>query len=104
MRLLVSVMLAVAIPLVSSNRLIAPGQNLNKQASSAAATENVRLSNELTWLFGNKQQHGWYLYTPLIKELIKTNQEPVSPKFADSVAAWQRKASLSPTGIIDSNT
>ena len=104
MKVLLGFVLASLTILIAANNLIAPGQNLNKQASSAAATENLRLSTELTWLFGNKQQHGWYLYTPLIKQLVKTNQDPGSAKFADAVAAWQRKAKLSPNGIVDSNT
>ena len=33
---------------------------------SAAATRNSALRLDLDWTFGGKQQHGWYIYEPLI--------------------------------------
>src|SRR5262245_20823483 len=35
-----------------------------------AATQNALLRNELTWTFGSKQQHGWYLYDLLIGQTL----------------------------------
>src|SRR2546430_6315874 len=37
---------------------------------SDAAAQNAVLQNELTWTFGGKQQHGWYLYDLLIGQTL----------------------------------
>src|SRR5258707_6668224 len=36
-----------------------------------AAAQNFTLRDELTWTFGSKQQHGWYLYDLLIGQTLK---------------------------------
>ena len=64
-----------------------------------AATRNAVLSTSLTWTFGSKQQQGWYLYTPLIKQLIGTRQESATVQFAQAVARWQAKSALKPSGV-----
>jgi zinc D-Ala-D-Ala carboxypeptidase len=69
-----------------------------------AAKRNALLSTSLVWTFGSKQQHGWYLYTPLIKQLIDTKQDSASVQFARAVARWQAKAALQPGGVIDEET
>jgi D-alanyl-D-alanine carboxypeptidase len=69
-----------------------------------AAQRNASLSTELTWTFGGKRQRGWYIYTPLIKRLTNTKQEPASPQFAVAVARWQAKSGVSPSGVIDEET
>jgi len=69
-----------------------------------AAKRNAVLSTSLTWTFGSKQQLGWYLYTPLIKQLIDTQQDVASVKFARAVALWQAKSALRPSGVIDEET
>ncbi len=69
-----------------------------------AAKRNALLSTSLTWTFGSKQQQGWYLYTPLIKRLIDTQQEIANVQFARAVARWQAKAALKPSGVIDEET
>jgi uncharacterized protein YcbK (DUF882 family) len=69
-----------------------------------AATRNAVLSTSLTWTFGSKQQQGWYLYTPLIKQLIGTRQESATVQFARAVARWQAKSALKPSGVIDEET
>jgi len=69
-----------------------------------AAQRNALLSTSLTWTFGSKQQQGWYLYTPLIKQLIDTKQESGSVQFARAVARWQGKTGLKPSGVIDEET
>src|SRR3979411_2491306 len=38
------------------------------QPGADAAKRNASLSASLIWTFGGKQQHGWYLYAPLIKQ------------------------------------
>ncbi len=69
-----------------------------------AAKRNALLSTSLTWTFGSKQQQGWYLYIPLIKQLINTQQDAASVQFARAVALWQEKAALKPSGVIDEET
>jgi len=68
-----------------------------------AAKRNALLSTSLIWTFGSKQQKGWYIYSPLIKRLIDT-QEIASVQFARAVARWQTKAALKPSGVIDEET
>jgi zinc D-Ala-D-Ala carboxypeptidase len=67
----------------------------------AAATRNALLRTELNWNFGGKQQRGWRLYTLLINRLIDANHEPDSAEFAVSLARWQDRAGLSPSGVLD---
>src|SRR5438309_10578040 len=68
---------------------------------ATAATENATLRNELTWTFGSKQQHGWYLYDSLIAQLLKTSADATSTDFAAALAGWQKTAGLNPTGVLD---
>jgi D-alanyl-D-alanine carboxypeptidase len=69
-----------------------------------AAKRNGLLSASLVWTFGSKQQTGWYLYTPLIKQLIGTKQDSATVQFARAVARWQTKAALKPSGVVDDET
>ena len=69
-----------------------------------AATLNGQLSSELTWKFGSKEQRGWYLYTPLIKRLINTTQDPANAKFATALSGWQAKSGLKSRGVLDEET
>jgi zinc D-Ala-D-Ala carboxypeptidase len=69
-----------------------------------AAKRNAVLSTSLTWTFGSRQQHGWYIYTPLIKQLINTKQDSATVQFARAVARWQAKSALQPSGVIDEET
>ena len=98
-------------PLTKKQALIVPSRN----ASSAtlpeskgplveAASQNATLKSGVEWLFGGKQQHGWYLYTPLIAKLIGTDKDATSPDFAFSLAGWQNKVGLVPSGILDTDT
>lgn len=84
---------------VSMESLYAGNSEINE-----AARANVVLSRELEWTFGSKPQRGWYLYTPLIKRLIRAEQEPASVKFAQAVARWQGKAGLKKSGMLDADT
>jgi D-alanyl-D-alanine carboxypeptidase len=68
------------------------------------ARRNALLSTSLVWTFGSKKQQGWYLYTPLIKQLIDTRQNPDSVQFARAVAHWQAKSALKPIGVIEEET
>lgn len=69
-----------------------------------AARRNALLSTSLTWTFGSRQQTGWYLYTPLIKQLVDTKDDSDSISFARAVARWQAKSALQPSGVIDEET
>lgn len=72
--------------------------------SSIAMTENVRLRDSLRWTFGAKAQRGWFLYVPLIQQTLDVSANSDTPDFARSVAVWQQKSGLVPTGIIDVET
>jgi D-alanyl-D-alanine carboxypeptidase len=67
----------------------------------AAAPRNVLLRNDLNWTFGSKPQHGWYLYTSLMRRLLNTNNEVGSIGFAKALATWQKKTGLESTGVLD---
>jgi uncharacterized protein YcbK (DUF882 family) len=90
--------------------LIAPAvENLGQSKSTPkpgveAAARNATLSQQLPWTFGNKQQRGWYIYTPLIKRLIDTKNESASPQFALAVGRWQAKSGLTASGVLDAET
>ena len=75
-----------------------------KSGMNDAARTNALLQKDLNWIFGGKPQHGWYIYLPLIKRLINTKDDPASPKFASTVARWQSKAGMNPTGVLDDQT
>ena len=97
--------LVAVTPTILLDPLASRGQSKNGgQPGADTAKRNALLSNSLTWTFGGKQQHGWYLYTPLIKQLIDTKQEVASVQFARAVARWQTKAALKPSGVIDEET
>src|SRR5687767_12841643 len=71
---------------------------------SSAAHQNARLRNNLAWVFGGRTQTGWNIYVPLIAHTIGTETSPDSADFAESLAKWQAKFSLQPTGILDRST
>jgi D-alanyl-D-alanine carboxypeptidase len=76
----------------------------NRKHNEDAARKNVLLLRELSWTFGSKPQRGWYLYVPLIKKLVKSKDDPTSPKFASAVARWQQKSGRNPSGVLDDET
>lgn len=88
---------------VSSN---APAVNVPVEVSiaaphNAAAKRNAVLMNELPWLFGSKQQKGWYLYKPLLSQFLDTKSDPTTNGFASAMARWQKKTGLEPSGVLD---
>ena len=93
----VGVLLVAAAPVTS-------GQSKRDKPGVEAAKRNAVLSHELTWTFGNKQQRGWYIYTPLIKRLINTKNESATPEFALALGRWQAKSGLTPNGVLDETT
>lgn len=74
------------------------------QRSASASRENARLRDELEWQFGGKPQRGWYLYVPLIRELIRTTHDPTTDGFAKALARWQKSSGLAATGVLDAKT
>ena len=70
-------------------------------ALMAAAESNATMRNELTWMFGGKQQRGWDLYNLLIAQTLKTQHDSWTTDFAAAVGAWQRTRGLSPSGVLD---
>ncbi len=74
---------------------------ISTAAFATAATANSSLRNDLTWTFGGKQQHGWYLYDLLIGKTLNTQHDPGTSDFAASIAAWQKRRGLAADGILD---
>lgn len=66
-----------------------------------AAKRNAVLMRDLTWLFGSKQQKGWYLYRPLLAQFLDTRADPTTNSFASAMARWQKRAGLEPSGVLD---
>ena len=71
---------------------------------TTSAVQNASLRNELTWTFGGKQQRGWYLYDLLIAETLKSNDDPLTNDFAETLAHWQKKRGVSADGVLDQDT
>jgi D-alanyl-D-alanine carboxypeptidase len=71
---------------------------------ASPAARNALLSTELNWTFGGKPQRGWYLYQPLIGRLLDTKRDAASDGFASSLARWQKKSGLTPSGVLDEET
>src|SRR5260370_32788140 len=69
-----------------------------------AAASNAVLKNELTWMFGGKQQRGWYLYNTLIAKTVNAQAEVATADFAAALALWQKKMGLNPSGVLDEDT
>ncbi len=69
-----------------------------------AAAQNFTLRSELTWTFGSKQQHGWYLYDLLIGQTLNVPPAAATPDFAVGVSTWQKQKGFSPNGVLDENS
>jgi LAS superfamily LD-carboxypeptidase LdcB len=95
-----------------SRRLVKPtiliidrvGKPTSNEAILSAAAANLALSNEAVWTFGAKEQHGWYLYAPLIGRMLGTEDGPATKGFALALARWQQTAGLNPTGVLDEDS
>jgi zinc D-Ala-D-Ala carboxypeptidase len=71
---------------------------------AGAAAQNALLRNDLTWAFGSKQQHGWYLYDLLIGRTLNNSFEASSTDFAEAISGWQKTRGLSPNGVLDEDS
>jgi D-alanyl-D-alanine carboxypeptidase len=76
----------------------------SSEARPSAAARNALLQNELEWEFGGKQQRGWYLYIPLIRHLLKTQNDVDTQGFVLALERWQKKSGLTPSGVLDKET
>lgn len=77
---------------------------VNNEALDSAVTANATLSYQFTWTFGGKEQHGWYLYTPLISRLLGADETTPGKGFAIALARWQQASGLNPTGVLDEDS
>lgn len=100
--LVFGVLLAVLVFAMPASRT--QSKALGKISSAEAARTNALLRKDLNWIFGGKPQHGWQIYTPLIKRLISDKHDPASPQFASAVARWQQRAGLKSSGVLDDET
>jgi len=73
-------------------------------AFSAAAASNATFRNEVTWMFGGKQQRGWYLYDLLIGKTLNSDADSVTDDFAAKLASWKKKRGLNSDGVLDEPT
>src|SRR2546425_9265781 len=84
-----------------------PAAETTSRASTAAAgfegaaLRNAQLQASLSWTFGGKQQSGWYLYTPLVANLIGAESDGTAGEFAMRLAQWQRENSSEANGVLD---
>ncbi|HWN07785.1 MAG TPA: M15 family metallopeptidase [Pyrinomonadaceae bacterium] len=78
--------------------------NLQSSSASQVGQRNTLLRTDLNWIFGSKQQRGWYLYTPLINRLIETKDDYSSKGFAKALARWQKKFGIVPSGVLNDET
>lgn len=69
-----------------------------------AAERNGVLRNDLAWIFGGKQQRGWYLYELLIRDTLQTESDSISADFAEALASWQKRSGLTATGALDEDS
>ncbi len=90
--------------------VLIPNNHSDSNGGNSATTpvdsvaRNAELRDTLTWKFGAKEQHGWYLYTALIKRLLNTEESPAAPGFATALSRWQQLSTLAPTGILDEDS
>ena len=69
-----------------------------------AVAQNTLLRNDLLWTFGNKQQHGWFLYELLIGRTLNLKPDASTSDFASAIATWQKQKGLTQTGVLDEDS
>ncbi|HVF55918.1 MAG TPA: D-alanyl-D-alanine carboxypeptidase family protein [Pyrinomonadaceae bacterium] len=80
------------------------GEEAQPSFGPLTTTRNLLLKNDLNWVFGGKQQRGWYLYEPLIGRLLETEKDAGTSDFASALARWQKTYGLLPSGVLDDET
>src|SRR5262249_61164741 len=61
---------------------------------ASAASRNTALQDQLAWVFGGRQQHGWRLYAPLVGGLIGAEGGPGGDEVAIRLMDWQGEAGV----------
>ncbi len=86
--------------------VLTPKSNVSRPPApfAEASAQNALLRNELTWKFGSKEQHGWYLYDLLIGQTMKVGFDASSSDFAGTIAGWQKQKGLAATGVLDEDS
>ena len=84
--------------------VLLPNSSPNASSDKSFGPSNAELRDQLKWTFGAKEQHGWYLYTALIKRLLNTDESPASQGFASALIRWQQDSGLAPTGVLDEDS
>ena len=69
-----------------------------------AAEQNSRLKTSVVWNFGGKQQQGWQIYEPLIRESVKVENGAGDNEFAAGLSQWQKSNGLAPSGTLEEAT
>jgi len=76
--------------------------SVNSSSSFGEAIgKNITFRNELSWMFGGKQQRGWSLYDLLIAKSLDTESEFDSGGFVSTLSAWQKRKGLNGSGVLD---
>jgi hypothetical protein len=73
-------------------------------ALADAARRNEQSLTQLSFAPFRRAELGWEVYEPLIAHEIGATSDPGSPGFARSLAAWQARQGLRPTGVMDPAT
>ncbi|HET6892808.1 MAG TPA: M15 family metallopeptidase [Pyrinomonadaceae bacterium] len=102
--ILFATLLAVILVEVETSRGQSKSTLKSSEARPSAVARNASLQNELEWEFAGKKQRGWYLYVPLIRHLLKTQNDVDTNGFAFAVERWQKKSGLTPSGVLDKET
>lgn len=83
-------------------------KGLSASKAIQSGQRNALLTKELVWTFGGKEQHGWYLYSALINQLLNNrragDQDVATAGFASALAHWQAGMTLAPSGVLDEAT
>lgn len=69
-----------------------------------AAAQNALLRDDLTWTFGSKPQHGWYLYELLIGQTLNNSNPASTTDFAGAISGWQKTRGLGANGVLDEDS
>jgi len=80
-----------------------PPCSAGEQYADVATRNGATLETAELALFGHKEQ-GWQIYEPQVAVTIGTTCASDTKRFAASLATWQSRNRLTPTGIVDTTT
>lgn len=84
-----------------SPKTTATSSVVKSSAFASAISLNANHKANLNWIFGGKTQRGWYLYEPLIIQLINADSQAHTGEFASALSGWQKSAGLQSNGVLD---